>query len=264
MIRLFKLIFSIIFIELIKGGVVQDCQIGNYCASEKYGCSVYGNCNFKIFDYYKENYTEEDRLPYCECNMGYSSYDITVLKSDNNILCCYEQRGQLTAFLLELFIGFGVGHFYIGNYYFAIIKLVVQIFLCFVFWCVTYFACNREHTFQATANEINNNENMAKNILNENKNDNFDNKNNDIIDENENENDNETNVKQNNYTKNDSFDMDENKETDITKNFIKCPKSMFVIYFSGIGILLFNLVDIILLGFGVFKDGNGEELLMWY
>ena len=264
MIRIFKLIFSIIFMELIKGGVVQDCQIGNYCASEKYGCSVYGNCNFKIFDYYKENYTEEDRLPHCECNMGYSSYDITVLKSDNNILCCYEQRGQLTAFLLELFIGFGVGHFYIGNYYFAVIKLVVQIFLCFVFWCVTYFACNREHTFQATPNEINNNENMAKNILNDNKNDNFENKNNDIIDENENENDNETNVKQNNDTKNDSFDMDENKETDITKNFIKCPKSMFVIYFSGIGFLLFNIVDVILLGFGVFKDGNGEELFMWY
>ena len=264
MLRIFKLIFSAIIFDLIKGGVVKDCQIGNYCSSESYGCSIYGNCNFKIFDYYKENYTEEDRLPYCECNMGYTSYDITVLKSDNNILCCYQQKGQLTAFLLELFIGFGVGHFYIGNFSLGIIKLFVQIFLCFLFWCVTYFACNIEHTFQANVNEINNNENVAKNILNENKNDNFENKNNDIIDENENENENETNVKQNNDTKNDSFDLDENKEADNTKNFIKCPKSMFVIYFSGICYFLFNIVDIILLGFGLFKDGNGEKLFMWY
>ena len=265
--KILKLLFLIIICIPTNEKVVEDCQIGNYCQSEKYGCSIYGNCNFKIFDYFKENSTEEDRLPHCECNLGYTSYDITGLKMDNNILCCYQQKGQLTAFLLEMFIGFGVGHFYIGNVKFAIIKLMVQIFLCFLFWCVTYFACNREHTFEANINEINNNENLEKKILNENKNENFGNKNNEIIDENENENENEndSNENKNNESKNDSFELDENKEDDIMlKNFIKCPKSMFVIYFSGISFLLFNLVDIILIGFGIFKDGNGEELLMWY
>ena len=104
-IKIFKLLFFLIIYKATNENVVEDCQIGNYCESEKYGCSVYGNCNFKIFDYFKENSTDEDRLPHCECNMGYSSYDITDLKLDNNILCCYEQKGQLTAFLLEMFIG---------------------------------------------------------------------------------------------------------------------------------------------------------------
>ena len=255
--KLYKLFIIIIIIKSIKSGYIEDCQIGNYCSSEKYGCSIYGNCNFNIFKYFKENYTEDDRKPHCECNLGYSSYDIDVLKSDHNIKCCYQQKGQLTAFILEMFIGFGIGHFYIGNYLFAVIKLVVQIFLCFLFWCVTYFACNREHTFQTSSNEINNNENLGKNILNENKN-------NEIIDENENENDSNENENKNNISKNDSFELDENKENDNIKNFIKCPKSMFVIYFSGISFFLFNIVDVILIGFGIFKDGNGEELLMWY
>ena len=257
-------LFLLIVINSIKCGYVENCQIGNYCASEKFGCSVNGNCNFKIFQYFRENSTEEDRLPYCECNLGYTSYDITGLKMDNSILCCYQQKGQMTAFLLELFIGFGVGHFYIGNFYFAILKLLIQVFLCFLFWCVLYFACNREHTFQTSSNEIiNNNENLAKNILNENKIDNFENKNNEIIDENENEN-NETNENKNNLSKNDSFELEDNKDNDNIKNFIKCPKSMFVIYLSGISFFAFNIIDVLLIGFGIFKDGNGEELLMWY
>ena len=262
--HLFKYIFILFIFKIIKSGVVQECQIGNYCFSEKYGCSVYGNCNFNIFEYFKENNTEEDRLPHCQCNMGYSSYDITDLKTDNNILCCYEQKGQMTAFLLEMLIGFGVGHFYIGNYLFGIIKLIVQIFLCVLFWCVTYFACNREHSFQTNPNEINNNENLAKTIFNQNKNDNNDKNIKEIIDENENENDNDSNENKDNDSKNDSFELEENKESEIMyKNFIKCPKSMFVIYFSGIGFFVFHIVDIILIGFGVFKDGNGEELYMW-
>ena len=256
-----KTIILFFIYNLISAETVKDCQVGNYCGTEKYACSVYGNCNFKIFDYFKENSTAEDKQPHCECNMGYSSYDIEKLKSENNILCCYKQKGQLTAFLLEMFIGFGVGHFYLGNIIFGVIKLCIQVFLCTLFWCVTYFACNREHTFKTNSDEINNNENAGKNILNnENKNEN-----NDVIDENENEDDNETNENKNNESKNQSFELDENKENEIMfKNFIKCPKSMFIIYFAGISYFLIVIADIIILGFGIYKDGNGEELFMWY
>ena len=31
--------------------IVKDCEISNYCGSESYACSIYGNCNFKIFEY---------------------------------------------------------------------------------------------------------------------------------------------------------------------------------------------------------------------
>ena len=259
--KIIKIVYLILFFHCINTEYLEDCQVGNYCASEKYGCSIYGNCNFNIFEYFKENCTKEDKLPKCECNLGYSSYDIEVLKQDHTILCCYEKKGQLTAFLLEMFIGFGAGHFYIGNIKFGLIKLFVQTFLCFLFCCVTYFACNREHTFQARANEINNNE--GKNILDENKNDNNENKGNEN-DENENNDDNDSNENKND-TKNQSIELDENKDDEIMmKNFIRCPKSMFVIYFSGISFLLLEVVDVILIGFGVYRDKNGEELLMWY
>ena len=101
--------------------------------------------------------------------------------------------------------------------------------------------------------------------MNENKNEN---NNNNIIEENENENDNdnETNEnKNNNEFKNQSFDLDENRENEIMfRNYIKCPKSLFIIYFSGISYLLIIVADTIIMGFGLYKDGNGEELFMWY
>ena len=39
-----------------------------------------------------------------------------------------EQCKKLTAFLLELFVGFGAGHFYRGNYLMASLKLVAFLF----------------------------------------------------------------------------------------------------------------------------------------
>ena len=258
-------ILLLYIINYIKSGIVKDCEISNYCGSEKYACSIYGNCNFKIFDYYKVGSTDEDKKPYCECNMGYSSYDITNLQQNNKVLCCYKKKGQLTAFFLELFLGIGIGHFYLGNYIFGLCKIIIQLFLCTTVFCVTYFACTREHSLQANYNDINNNENINKNVVNENKNALNENKNeNEIIDENENDKDNESNEKKENEFKNQSFELEENKENEIMfRNFISCPKSMFVIYFSLITFILFHIVDVCLIAFGIFKDENGEELYMW-
>ena len=47
--------------------------------------------------------------------------------------CSYKQKTQLKAFLLELFLCYGAGHFYIHNYRLAIPKLVVFIFLYCLF-----------------------------------------------------------------------------------------------------------------------------------
>ena len=258
-------ILLLYIINYITSSLVKDCEISNYCGSEKYACSIYGNCNFKLFDYYKVGSTEEDKQPHCECNMGYSSYDITNLQQENKILCCYKKKGQLTAFFLELFLGIGIGHFYLGNYTFGVIKIVVQLFLCVTVFCVTYFACTREHTLQASYNDINNNENINKNVVNENKNALNENKNEkEIIDENENDNEIETNEKKENEFKNQSFELEENKENEIMfKKFVSCPKSMLIIYLSTGTFLLFYFVDICLIAFGFFKDGDGEELFMW-
>jgi hypothetical protein len=46
--------------------------------------------------------------------------------------CEYKQKKQLTAFLLELFVGFGAGHFYRHDYLMASLKLVAFVFGIYV------------------------------------------------------------------------------------------------------------------------------------
>ncbi len=61
----------------------------------------------------------------CICNTGYTS--ISTSKK-----CEIKQKKQLTAFLLELFVGFGAGHFYRQHYLMASLKLVAFIFGIYV------------------------------------------------------------------------------------------------------------------------------------
>jgi uncharacterized membrane protein (Fun14 family) len=58
----------------------------------------------------------------CKCKPEYASI------KGCNVKCEYERKKQLTAFLLELFVGFGAGHFYRGSYLIASLKLVAFIF----------------------------------------------------------------------------------------------------------------------------------------
>ena len=52
MILNFLIIFLFLF-EYIKSGVLEDCEIGNYCSSG--ACSIYGNCRFEKFIRMNEN-----------------------------------------------------------------------------------------------------------------------------------------------------------------------------------------------------------------
>ena len=47
--------------------------------------------------------------------------------------CNYQKKSQLKAFLLELILSNGAGHFYLENYYFAIAKLLVWVFTYYFF-----------------------------------------------------------------------------------------------------------------------------------
>ena len=58
----------------------------------------------------------------CVCKEGYYSNFDNGLKGVK--YCELEQKNQLTAFLLELFVGFGAGHFYRHHYLMASLKLV--------------------------------------------------------------------------------------------------------------------------------------------
>ena len=128
------------FFNSIFASVIKDCEVGSYCGTEKYGCSVYGNCNFKIFDYYKENSTDEDKLPYCECNSGYSSFDITDLKNENSrTLCCYKKRGLLTAFFFRIIFRDRYWSFLFGKLYLWFNKIISSnFFMCSCILCCLF------------------------------------------------------------------------------------------------------------------------------
>ena len=64
---------------------------------------------------------DEKYLHHCSCKEGY----ITYVNDTNNITYCnFRQKKQLIAFLLELCVGFGAGHFYRSQFVMASLKLV--------------------------------------------------------------------------------------------------------------------------------------------
>ena len=77
---------------------------------------------------YCEPYNEDGSIKYiCKCNKGYITYPY-----DNEEKCNYKKKSQLKAFLLELILCYGAGHFYVHNYKRAISKLIVFAF----FYCL--------------------------------------------------------------------------------------------------------------------------------
>jgi hypothetical protein len=67
----------------------------------------------------------------CKCDDGYITYP-----SDHYPACDYKQKDKLTAFLLELLIGYatGTGQWYLGNISYALAELLV-------FWLGLFGAC---------------------------------------------------------------------------------------------------------------------------
>ena len=99
---------------------VQTCVDGSKC-------SAHGKCFYDLILYFQNNQT--DPLLTCICNYGYTD-DPT----DKSIKCCYLKKSQFIAFIFEFIIGFGLGHFYLGNVLLAIAKL-----LCFIILCCSFY-----------------------------------------------------------------------------------------------------------------------------
>ena len=79
------------------------------CIDNITSCSNHGTCNNG-----KDN---------CICEAGFTTYPVEAVPQ-----CNYAQKKQLVAFLCELFLGFGAGHFYSERYTFAGLKLAAFLF----------------------------------------------------------------------------------------------------------------------------------------
>jgi hypothetical protein len=80
-------------------------------------CSGNGNCTNST------NLDSNNITLLCDCEPGY-----TTLQNATDTLCGYKQKKQKTAFLLELLLGFGAGHFYAERYTFAGLKLAAFVY----------------------------------------------------------------------------------------------------------------------------------------
>lgn len=79
----------------------------------------------------------------CKCNEGF----ISVNDDEFPFYCNYEQKRQLNAFLLEFFIGFGIGHLYNGNIQIAMIKLILYFVAYFILCFIPYFTAQTKSNF---------------------------------------------------------------------------------------------------------------------
>lgn len=77
------------------------------------------DCTKKVCSTERVNCNADNTV--CSCKLEYST-------SVDGHPCNYEKKRQLVAFLLELFVGFGGGHFYTERYLMASLKLVTFLF----------------------------------------------------------------------------------------------------------------------------------------
>ena len=109
----------------------QECEYSGYTIS----CSEYGICFYDLFKYVSEDSSNKKFID-CICDEGY----ITENENDE-VKCCYRQKLQKYALLLEL-LPFGFGHYYSGRLINFGIKLTFEIIfilsiIIFGFCCQT-------------------------------------------------------------------------------------------------------------------------------
>ena len=126
-------IFLNFYIKLIYSEEISPCLSEQEC-NGTIQCSSHGKCFYDLFQYIL-NESENQNLINCICDEGF-----TDLNSESKIKCCYKQKKQSYAFLLEL-ISFGIGHLYIGNKIFFIIKFIIEI-ICIILNIIICFEIN--------------------------------------------------------------------------------------------------------------------------
>ena len=116
MIYFFLNLISIILTEYVEPCLAaQECQY----SGKTIPCSEHGICFYDIYKYVSEDSTNKNFID-CICDEGFITKD-----ENDSIKCCYEQKLQKYAILLEI-LPLGFGHYYSGRIINFVIKLIFQ------------------------------------------------------------------------------------------------------------------------------------------
>ena len=109
--------YIIISISLISTTILNDDDLeSELIVCNKYTCpKSRGTCN------------ERNE---CICLRGYDTIDDL---SKGDFYCNYKKKSKLITFLLEFVLGFGAGHFYIGNITLGTVKMIYTSLACLLF-----------------------------------------------------------------------------------------------------------------------------------
>ena len=124
-----NLFYSILFSSLLKNiltGKIEPCLPAQECqySGQTIKCSEHGICFYDLFKYVTEE-SENKNFIDCICDIGYITDEET---KEDGTKCCYEQKAQKTALLLEL-LPLGFGHYYSGRLINFGIKMACEIIL---------------------------------------------------------------------------------------------------------------------------------------
>ncbi len=154
-----NLFYSIIFSSLLKiilPDKITPCLPSQECqySGTTISCSEHGICFYDLFKYVSED-SENKKFIDCICDEGYITES-----EDDEIKCCYEQKLQKYALLLEL-LPLGFGHYYSGRLINFGIKLTFQVILIlsiiiFGFCCQTISRKKRFGGYEILSNGTNN------------------------------------------------------------------------------------------------------------
>lgn len=134
----------------------QECRDLNNLGAKSTGstikCSEHGKCFYDLAEYIKQKNDSASFLK-CVCDYGYTNND-----SKDEVNCCYKQKAQFYAFILEIIPGFGVGHLYVGNKKYGWIKCGFMIgFVVLIIINICYLKMKRRSREINNPNILNNN-----------------------------------------------------------------------------------------------------------
>ena len=154
----FNLFFVIWNDKVVPCLAAQECQY----SGKMIPCSEHGICFYDIFKYVSEDSTNKNFID-CICDEGYITND------DDNVKCCYEQKLQKYAILLEI-LPLGFGHYYSGRIINFGIKLTFQLIMIlymiiFSFCCQNFNKIRKYRGYDLLSNDNNKNDYIYNNNL---------------------------------------------------------------------------------------------------